>query len=323
MKTSTLVAFLTRLTKALALAGPLVIFGFMYVLAVQPQREEAEAARRRVAALREDLIRQRAIVRSPPMVTEAYAKREFEIRTSEEDQTSDIADAIVSLANSPSVGGVTNLSIETAAAVDGPIDPRIALFRQPVAYTALTVTFDASYDRIGRFFWNLRTLPSTFELRSVELTPAPATALMHTRLVLFVFHRLKPNQQAPVRASNAQVVDVKTAPKWRRDPFRAFFDPSTGSGSSRAESRDDKLRTVGAPAPEPTVYAILISGQRRIALIDGRIVRVSDRVGSSLVRAIDQDSVLLITAAGETMRLMLERPQIASAFRRPNARSLR
>lgn len=305
MKTSTLVAFLTRLTEALALVGPLVIFGFIFVLAVQPQREAAEAARRRLAALQEDLVRQRGLTRNLPIAAEAAAKREFEIRTSDGDRTSDVADAIVSLANSPSVGGLANLSIETAAAIEGSVDPRIALFQQPVAHTPMTVTFQASYERIRRFFWNLHTLPSTFELRSVELIPAPATALVHARVVLFVFHRVNSNKQAPVRASNAPL------------------DPPRASNARRRTEADRVKALSAAPVPEPTVYTILISGQRRIALIDGRIVRVGDRVGSSLVRAIDQDSVLLITAAGETMRLTLERPQIASALRRSNARSLR
>lgn len=298
MKTSTLIALLTRGTKALALVGPLVIFGFIYVLALQPQREAAEAARQRLAALREDLIRQRGITRSLPTVTQPSAKHEFEIRTSKEDPTSAAVEAIVSLANSPSVGGVINLSVETAVAIEGPIDPRIALFQQSVAYTPISVTFDASYDRIGRFFWNLRTLPSTFELRSVELTPAPARALMRARLVLFVFQRVTRNQQAPARSSNLQMVDIKTAPKWSRDPFHAEPDAIKA------------LSAAPASPPEPTVFSILVSGQRRIALIDGRIVRVGDLVGSSVVRAIDQDSVVLITAAGHTQRLTLDRPQL-------------
>jgi hypothetical protein len=298
MKTSTLIALLTRATKALALVGSLVIFGFIYVLAVQPHREAAEAARQQLAALREDLIRQRGLTRSLPTLTQPSAKREFEIRTSEEDPTSAAVEAIVSLANSPSVGGVTNLSVETAVAIEGPIDPRIALFRQSVVYAPISVIFDASYDRIGRFFWNLRTLPSTFELRSVELTPVPAKALIRARLVLFVFQRVTLNQPAQGRSSNLQVIDVKTAPRWSRDPFHAEPDAI------------EALSAAPAPPPEPKVFSILISGQRRIALIDGRIVRVGDRVGSSLVRAIDQDSVLLVTVAGNTQRLTLDRPQI-------------
>lgn len=298
MKVSAFANTLARLT--LALAGPLVVFGVLYLVAVEPGRSSAKAARGQLDAIRAELDRERAIVRRNfPRVTEMSANQEFEQRTPEENPASDVADAITSLANGPVVGGVKDLSIEIVSADGAPVDPRIALFQTRVTHTPMTVTFDAEFVQIGRFFWNLRMLPSTFELRSVELGPA-AGSLMRVKLVLFVFQR--PGSAAPDRLQVAalQQVDLATAPVWARDPFAAEPEP---------------LREVALEPPDPVVNSILFSAQRRVALVDGRIVEPGDRLPSGFVGAIDEDGITIVSPTGLAKHLRLERLMLQMARR--------
>ena len=174
---------------------------------------------------------------------------------------------ITSLANSPAVGGVTNLSIEMGA-----------------PDTPITVAFDAQYAQLGRFFWNLRTLPVSVELRSVDLAPSKSP-MMHAKLVLFAFRR----------GATAPPVEVPAAPEWRRDPFASQPSPAQGP----------KIAVV--QQPDPVVKSILFSPSRRVAMVDGRIVGVGDHVGTFVVTEIEQDSVVLVTSRGVRTRITVQR----------------
>ena len=303
MTGTTLVTLLTRLTTALAVAAPLVVFGFLYVLQVQPERVAALEARERLGVERRALDRRRVFVVSPASVNKASAIEEFDIRTPEGDRATDVADALTALLNSPAVGGVSNLSIETGVPSDGPIDSMVSRFSRKVMHTSVTVAFDARYEQIGRFFWNLRLLPTTFDLQSVELEPGTPsrTAMMRARATLLAFHR--PVAAPVVPVTQPQMADVVTAPEWGRDPF------ATGQ-------RADAVKVVAVPAsPGPVVNSILFSSGRRLALVDGRVVRAGDLVRSGVVRSIEPDAVVIAAEGGRERRVEIQRPVIRMARR--------
>jgi hypothetical protein len=50
--------------------------------------------------------------------------------------------------------------------------------------------------------------------------------------------------------------------------------------------------------PLPRVDGIAISGERRLAILNGTIVGPGDRVGGRVVKRIDRDGVLLIEPGG-------------------------
>jgi hypothetical protein len=303
MKSSTLVTALTNLTTAMAVAAPMVVFGFLYVLQVQPERAAAVEARNQLAAARDELHRQRVFVRPQLVVTEASALDEFNARTTEGDGVGDMADALAGVLNGPAVAGVSNLSIDTGAPGDGPLDSMVRWFPRTVVHTPVTVTFDARYEQIGRFFWNLRVLPTTFDLQSVELTPGTGAraGLMRAKVSLLVFQR--PRTAAPGQAPRPQMVDLMTTPEWGRDPF----------ARQPAPAAERPVASVAPPAP--VVSSILISGGRRIALVDGQVVRAGDRVRSGVVRAIEADAVVIADAEGRVRRFEIERAVIRMANR--------
>jgi hypothetical protein len=303
VKSATLIKTLTGLTTAMAVAAPFVVFGFLYVLRVQPERAAAAESRNELAAARAELSRRRASVTPTSGVTEVPALDTFDARTTEADRVGDVADALFALLNSPAVGGVSNLSIETGVPAEPPNGSMARLFSPTVVYTPVTAMFDARYEQIGRFFWNLRVLPTTFDLQSVELAPGIASrgGLMRAKVSLFVFHR--PETTAPpAPALRTRMVDVVTAPEWTRDPFAMH-------------SRPDVDRPVAVAQPAPVVSSILYSSGRRFAIVDGQIVRVGDRVRSGVVRSIERDAVVIAQASGVERRFALERPVIGMAKR--------
>jgi len=272
-------ARLVRLTPLLAMVAPFVIFGFLYVLAVLPQRAAAQGARGTALSLRDELARRRVLIGStPPATTIAPATPAVDRRTPDIDGARDVAAAVTRLANGPAVGGVTNRSTR-------------------IAGSDVAVTFEADQAQIGRFFLNLRALPAIFELRSFALSPAGGS-LKRVRMVLFVFKpaataapspglALAPAQPAPA----PQVVHVSPTPRASTTPER-------------------RPNSAGAEPSLMKVSSILISDSRRVALVDGRIVRTGDRLGSFLVGAIDRDGVVLVADNGARQRVGLERPVI-------------
>jgi hypothetical protein len=64
---------------------------------------------------------------------------------------------------------------------------------------------------------------------------------------------------------------------------------------------------IPSPNPPHRLTGIVIGGGRRLALIDGRVVEVGDRVDTDTVRGIDPGAVVLSNEAGEERVLKLER----------------
>jgi hypothetical protein len=56
-------------------------------------------------------------------------------------------------------------------------------------------------------------------------------------------------------------------------------------------------------APLPQVNSILVSPDRRIAVLDGAIVREGEKVGPRVLVAIEQDGVVLREPSGRQVRV--------------------
>ena len=64
----------------------------------------------------------------------------------------------------------------------------------------------------------------------------------------------------------------------------------------------------GTPAPRWTVTAIMITGSRRVAVVNDALVRPGDRLDDGArIEAVERDHVVLITPDGQRRRLELER----------------
>lgn len=294
MKRATLVAALTGLTTAMAVAAPIVFFGFVYVLKVQPERAAVRLAQHQLGGVEAELHRRRKSVASKSVVARASALDEFNARIGESARVREVVGALSRVLDSPAVGGVSNLSIETGSSVDGAHDAMVGLFSREIAYTPVIVTFHARYEQIGRFFWNLRALPTIVDVHAVELTPAGASraGLTRAKVSLHVFHRAG---AAVAATTPPRMVDVATPPQWKRDPFDVKASPA-----------DQRVATQSLAVP--VVTSILVSRGRRLARVDGRIVRPGDRLASGVIQSIEPDAVVIADARGVTRRVEIERP---------------
>jgi hypothetical protein len=136
---------------ALAVLGPILLFGLLYAVLVQPQRTAAGRAVQQLTADRAKLARQGS---SP-----------------------DVAAAITEILRGPAVGAGSNMSVETRPAPDDSPES-----------TSVAVSFDAPFERIGRFFSNLHGLPAPFDLQSLEIARR-TEASTHVKAVISVSHR--------------------------------------------------------------------------------------------------------------------------------------
>ena len=89
-------------------------------------------------------------------------------------------------------------------------------------------------------------------------------------------------------------------------PPRVAVDGSP-FGVPRAADPTQGQRPAAAPAPRWTVTAIMIAGERRIAIVNDRMVRPGDRLADGArIEAVERDHVVLITPSGQRRRLELE-----------------
>ena len=91
-------------------------------------------------------------------------------------------------------------------------------------------------------------------------------------------------------------VDLSLDPKWDRDAF--LF------GNETREVRIVKA-AAPPPGPDPIVKSILFSSGRRLAVVDGHIVKVGDKVGANEVVDIERAAVVFRTASGVRRRVDL------------------
>ena len=97
----------------------------------------------------------------------------------------------------------------------------------------------------------------------------------------------------PLSIPAPPAVDLASAPSWRRDPF-LFGD------ESRTVARP--VVRVAEPA-RPSVRTILFSANRRLAIVDGRIVGVGDAVGAYTVADIEKGAVVFSAPSGARVRV--------------------
>ena len=96
-------------------------------------------------------------------------------------------------------------------------------------------------------------------------------------------------------------VTLDKLPEWPRDPF-------VGMRRQPAPEIVDVRDPTPAAEPDPIVASILYSSSRRLALIDGRVVRAGDEVSGVRVVEILRNAVIVESAFGGRRTLSLTPP---------------
>ena len=211
-----------RLKRAAPFALPLMIVVLGWMFLIGPAASENAGAARQLDALEQRLAQVRASVAEPPPPPTTGDPREaFERQVAARDVSSRV---LLRLSQLAAGAAVTSLAIETGervivSAATGPQvsggvappDPRFGLFEAPLAYSPILMSFDADYASLGGFLWWLRDLPTTIEVRSLEIRPRvrdaavgtgavagpPPDGRVHVGLTLFAYAR----QSAPVAST--------------------------------------------------------------------------------------------------------------------------
>ncbi len=106
-------------------------------------------------------------------------------------------------------------------------------------------------------------------------------------------------QVDPIEIPPPPSVDLTAEPTFERDPFvRPGERRETGTQTSAGVSLSSA----------PVVRSILFSPQRRLALVDGRVVGIGDELPSGVVADIVRDAVIIRLPSGELQRWPLKRP---------------
>ena len=205
-----------RLKQWLPLAPPLVILAAGWLLLIAPASADSARTGRDLDALRQRAAQVRATLSEPaPQAPAGDPIAAFQRQVAASDATAALLEELARLA---SASRVNNLLIETgervAVAADATaprvagaaqVDPRIQLFATPLAYSPVTMSFDADYAAIGNLLWRLRDLATIVEVRSLEIrsgtqpaTGGPVAAdaavtaddgAIHAALTLFAYSR--------------------------------------------------------------------------------------------------------------------------------------
>jgi hypothetical protein len=105
----------------------------------------------------------------------------------------------------------------------------------------------------------------------------------------------------PTTVAPPPEVDLSSMPEWRRSPFATAW-----------QRQADVAVAAAVPAeaePDLVVASILHSADRRLAVVNGRIVRAGDRIGSSTIVEIQPRAVLVESARGARRLLELRTAQ--------------
>lgn len=205
--------FIVRCQPLLIVLAPVAVLAVSFFAFIQPRMTAGKTAHARLAPLEQRVVSVQAALAAAPAAEAGDARNtmpEFERRTPAGDRVPDLLEQLAGLAAADAAGEkVQHLLLETGKRVVPPppkageaprvatiepdaMDPRLALFRTPLSYTPVTMTFESSYARLGRFFWELRALPTLVEVRSVEVGPVAQGDVVHTRLVILAFQRATP-----------------------------------------------------------------------------------------------------------------------------------
>lgn len=198
---------LDRLKRFVPVVVPLAVLAVGYFGLVQPRFARARAAAADVRALEPRLAQARVMAQAAPVDPRKPGGPDVELRVPTVDRIPDLLERLARLGMTRTdAGEIRNLLIETgdrlllstptadarpsvAGAAELP-DPRFALFGAALAYTPVTVSFEASYARLGRFLWDLRELPTTIEIRSLAITRPGADGFVQVTLVVFAYQRV-------------------------------------------------------------------------------------------------------------------------------------
>ena len=101
---------------------------------------------------------------------------------------------------------------------------------------------------------------------------------LRTKRILYAAIGVAYFASMPTSLANAQVIV---------DPMRPANAPRVAAGPTRS----------AAPAVGPRLTAVFLNGVRRIAVVDGRVVREGDRLSDGVVAEISADSVRVQRAA--------------------------
>ncbi len=142
------------------------------------------------------------------------------------------------------------------------------------------------------------------EIGSASLTARmiPADSPARTIAAAPAVHTLRPE------ATMGRVDEPAPAPETPRElPAPALVDSVPGSRAVRAERAEPTtaIAPEEAAIPLPRVDGIMISGDRRLAIVGGEVVGVGDRVGGRRVARIDKDGVLLRDASGRDVHVAI------------------
>ena len=88
---------------------------------------------------------------------------------------------------------------------------------------------------------------------------------------------------------------------------------AAGAGALEDPTRPPVVEKRAAVAPQtalPQLKSILVSPERRVALIDDQILAVGDSAGAIQLLRVDTDSVVVRTSRGERITLTLQSKRI-------------
>ncbi len=114
-----------------------------------------------------------------------------------------------------------------------------------------------------------------------------------------------PRPAAPAVADPSKIpapspVDLAVVPSWARDPF-------LGSGETRDPVAFQPTAAPEPVGPDPVVTSILYASDRRVAMVDHRMVHVGDTVSGGVVVAIEPKAIVIRTPSGAERRVEMGR----------------
>ena len=200
-----------QLRRFAPVAIPLAIVAIAWLIFVQPRRAAAARASAEIQSLQPRLAEISPLAGGAGVPTDGDVGAEIIRRLPEVDPMPDVLERLARLALVGAEEGdaqhrVTDLLIETgeqaltsgeeagqptATGAGDDVDPRVALFGVPLGYTRVVVSFESSYERLGKFLWDMRELPTIVEVHTLDVQPSTADrARVRTSMVLFVYRRM-------------------------------------------------------------------------------------------------------------------------------------
>lgn len=197
-----------KLRRFAPLGLALAIVAVAWMLLVRPRQVDARRASAEVASLQPRVAQLSPLVDSVDVPAGEGSAADVIRRLPQVDPMPDVLErlaglALVGASDSDARNRVENLLIETGEQAvtggesSGPqptrgdeTDPRVALFGVPLAYTRVNVSFESTYERLGKFLWDMRELPTIVEVHSLDIEPAVSDgSRLRTSMVVFVYRR--------------------------------------------------------------------------------------------------------------------------------------